>query len=129
MKKYYLIFFAFIFCISCEDAATSELSGKWQMKTVEKLGKETSVDTIWYNFQSQSIFSVQIYVPQQDTAYVLLGMMTQEGNVISLELESESYIDLSDWNGLNRSFTIDKINRRRLILQSEEGYIYSFIKF
>ena len=129
MKKFHLIYFAFILCFSCNDIPTSELIGKWQLKTVEKNGIETPVDTVWYNFQSEAIFSIQVYVPQQDTVYVLLGMRSQEGDVVSIELESESYIDYSDWNSLNRSFTIDNVSRKKLVLSSEEGYIYSFIKF
>ena len=129
MKKYYLIFFVFIFCLSCKDITTSELAGKWQLKTVEKNGREALVDTVWYNFQSESIFSIQVYVPQRDTVIVLLGMRTQKDNVVSIELVSESHINYSDWNSVNRSFTVDKVNNKKLILNSEEGYIYSFIKF
>ena len=129
MKKYCLIFFAYIFCLSCDDIATSELVGKWQLNTVEKNGEKTLVDTVWYNFQSESVFSIQVYVPQQDTVFVLLGMRTQQDNVVSIILESESYIEYSDWSSVNRSFTVDKVDNKKMILSSEEGYIYSFTKF
>ena len=129
MKKYILIFIAFMLVIACDDIPNSSLMGKWQLKTVEKNGTEISVDTVWYNFQSESVFSVQVYVPQRDAFYVLLGLRTQTDNVLSIRLESESYLDYSDWNSINRSFTIDKVNRKKLVLLSEEGYKYSFIKF
>ena len=129
MKKYCLIFFTFIFYFSCDDIPNSELAGKWQLKTVEKNGVETLVDTVWYNFQSESVFSIQVYVPQQDAVFVLQGLRTQKDNIISIELESEAYLNYSDWNSINRSFTIDKINRKKLILRCEEGFVYSFIKF
>ena len=129
MKKYCLILFALIFHLSCDDISTSELAGKWQLKTVEKNGVVTIVDTVWYNFQSESVFSIQIYVPQQDTFLVMLGMKTQQKNILSIELMSEAHIGYSDWNSLNRDFTITEVNRKKLILRSEEGYTYSYIKF
>ena len=129
MKKYCLILLVFIFHLSCDDISTSELDGKWQLKTVEKNGVETPVDTVWYNFQSESVFSMQIYIPQQDTFLLLIGMRTQLENSLSIGLVSESYINYSDWNSVNRDFTIIEVNRKKLILRSEEGYTYSFIKF
>jgi hypothetical protein len=129
MKKYCLILFALIFHLSCDDISTSELAGKWQLKTVEKNGVETIVDTVWYNFQSESVFTLQIYVPQQDTFLLMIGMKTQQEKVVSIELASETYINYSDWNSINRDFTINEVNRKKLILRSEEGYTYSFIKF
>ena len=129
MKKYCLILFVFIFYLSCDDISTSELAGKWQLKTVEKTGIETPVDTVWYNFQSEAIFSMQIYIPQQDTFLVIIGMRRQQDNVLSIELGAEEYISYSDWNSKNRNFTIAEVNRKKLILSCEEGYIYSFIKF
>ena len=129
MKKYSLIIIAFLLFIACDDIPNSDFIGKWQLKTIERNGQEMPVDTVWYNFQSESVFSVQVYVPQKDAFYVLLGLRTQSDNVISITLESESYLEYSDWNSTNRSFSIDKIDRKSMILRSEEGYRYSFIKF
>ena len=129
MKKFCLLFIVSAFFFSCDDVTTSGLSGKWQMKTVEKNGVVTVVDTVWYNFQSESIFSIQIYVARQDEYLAIIGMKTLKDNVLSIELGSTEYIDYSDWDSIYRSFTIDKVNRKELILISEEGYKYSFIKF
>ena len=129
MKKFCLLFIVSAFLFSCDDVTTSGLSGKWQMKTVEKNGVVTVVDTVWYNFQSESIFSIQIYVARQDEYLAIIGMKTLKDNVLSIELGSTEFIDYSDWDSIYRSFTIDKVNRKELILISEEGYTYSFIKF
>ena len=130
MKKYYLITVLFALIISCDDIPNSALIGKWQLKTVEKNGVESTVDTVWYNFQSEPVFAIQIYSPQNDTVYMTKGVRMQVDNVISIELESELlYLSLTDWDSANRSFTIDKVNRKNLVLLSEEGYRYSFIKF
>lgn len=129
MKKYSLILLAFILFMACDDLTRSDLVGKWQLKTVEKNGVEMAVDTVWYNFQSESVFAIQIYVPQQDTMYLLIGLRKQQENVISIKLEPETSLEYSDWSGMDRSFTIDHLDKKRLTLLSEEAYRYSFIKF
>lgn len=130
MKKYILMMIVMTLWAACDNEVTTpELVGKWQLKTVEKNGTETPVDTVWYNFQSESVFSVQVYVPLQDTVLVLLGFKKEENKVLSIRLESEAHLDRVDWSGQNRSFTIEKVNRKNLQLRSEEGYNYSFIKF
>ena len=129
MKKYYLISILFSLFIGCDDIPNSALMGKWQLKTIEKNGVESIVDTVWYNFQSESVFAIQIYTPQLDTVYMNKGVRVQVDNDISIELESEAYLYLTDWDSASRSFTIDKVNRKNLVLLSKEGYRYSFIKF
>jgi len=119
-----------LFFIACDNVTLSPILGKWQLKSVEKNGDVTSpVDTVWYNFQSKSIFSLQIYEPQQDLYREYVGLRTQEEKTISISLLDEGAINFSDWNSTNRSFTIVDLNRKRLLLQSEEGFLYSFIKF
>ena len=116
--------------MSCDDIPSSGLIGKWQLKTVDKSGVVvTSVDTIWYNFQSESVFSAQVYVPQKDTVLSVVGMRTQSDNIITIELTDWAYLDYFDWNGVKRSFAIENVGKKNLILCSEEGYRYSFIKF
>ena len=129
MKKYYVIFILFTQFLGCDDIPNSALMGKWQLKTIEKNGVESPVDTVWYNFQSESVFAIQIYVPHQDTIYMTKGVRVQSDNNIFIELESESYIELTDWGKANRSFIIENVGRKNLVLHSEEGYKYSFIKF
>jgi hypothetical protein len=129
MKKYCLILFAFSLLMACDSLTRTELAGKWQLKTVEKNGVETAVDTVWYNFQSKSVFAIQIYAPQRDGIYTLVGLRKQQDNIVSIKLGSTAYIEYSDWSGINRSFTIDHLDKKRLTLRSEEGYLYSFIKF
>ncbi len=129
MKKYVFILFISLFFVACKDLSDSPLIGKWQLKTVEINGKKTPVDTVWYNFQSESVFMLQTYVPQRDVVLEFFGLRTQEGDVVSIKLQSEADIDYTDWEDVNRSFTIDKVNKKNLILRSEEGYYYSFIKF
>jgi hypothetical protein len=103
--------------------------GKWQLKTVEKEGVIIPVDTVWYNFQSISLFALQVYDPQKETYYAYEGVRTQEEDVVSIRMIAEWVVDNSDWILPSRSFTIEKVNKKQLRLLSEEGYRYSFIKF
>ena len=126
---YYLFVIIFLF-VSCDNVTFSPLVGKWQLKSVEKNGNIMPVDTVWYNFQSISIFSLQIYTPRSNAFTVYNGFRTQEGDVVSIRLEDESVVFFyPDWNNASRSFTIEKVNNKRLLLRSEEGHNYSFIKF
>ncbi|MDR1222542.1 MAG: hypothetical protein LBL07_06640 [Tannerella sp.] len=129
MKKYSLTVLVFTLFMACDAVKTPDLVGKWQLKTVEKNGVETVVDTVWYNFQSESVFMLQVYVPQRDTCLSLYGLKKQQENVLSIRLEFDDYIEYSDWSGRSRSFTIDRLNKKRLTLLSEDGSHYSFIKF
>jgi len=134
MKYNCLILFIFLLFVACNNVTFSPLVGKWQLKTVEKNGNLTPVDSVWYNFQSISLFSIQIYVSQQDTIMHFFGVRVEESKELSIRMfcNDEEFMDmisLSDWTNKNRSFSIIHLNRRRLLLQSEEGYLYSFIKF
>lgn len=129
IKKYSLILLVLTLFMACDDVTTPDLVGKWQLKTVEKNGVETAVDTVWYNFQSESVFMLQVYVPQRDTFLSLYGLKKQQENTLSIRLEFDDHIEYSDWSGRNRSFTIDHLTKKELTLCSEEGYYYSFIKF
>jgi hypothetical protein len=130
IKKYALILLCFTLFEACDKTTTPALVGKWQLKTVEKSGVETAiVDTVWYNFQSESVFSLQVYVPQRDVFLQLPGLKKQDNNVLFIRLESDDNIKYSDWPGRERSFTIEQLNRKKLMLRSGEGDRYSFIKF
>jgi hypothetical protein len=129
MKKYVLILFAFTLFMACDELTESKLVGKWQLKTTEKNGVATTVDTVWYNFQSESVFALQIYAPQQDTVYVQIGLRRQQEHTLAIQLVSAPGMEYSDWPAVERSFTIELLSKKRLMLRSEEGYLYSFMKF
>jgi hypothetical protein len=124
-----LVVLMFLAAASCDRVTTPELVGKWQLKTVGKNGVETVVDTVWYNFQSESVFLLQVYVPQEDAYMQLPGLKKQNDGVLTIRLEFDDYMEYTDWPGRERSFTIGQLSREKLELRSEEGYHYSFIKF
>ena len=131
MKYYCLLLLSFLLFAACDNVSYAPLIGKWQLKTVEKNGEVMPVDTVWYNFQSLSVFSLQIYKPQQDCYLECYGVQTQDEKLMTVKilLDLDEVIKQSDWRNTERKFTIEHLNRKRLSLLSEEGYLYSFIKF
>jgi hypothetical protein len=129
MKKFLILSALFILSVSCTDIVKSKLAGKWQLKTVEKNGVITVVDTVWYNFQSESLFLIQIYQPQTNNYAESFGFRTEKDGILKIEIRPEDTVELTDWTDRTRTFAIDKCKGKTLILRSEEGYIYLFNKF
>ena len=127
--RYCMLVLSLLFLLGCDDVSFSPMIGKWQLKTIEKDGVVTPVDTVWYNFQSISIFSLQIYEAHRDGYLSFEGLRKQKDKVCAIEIFNEAVLRYSDWTSLHRSFTIEQLNRRRLLLRSEEGVLYSFVKF
>ena len=124
----------FLIFTACNKDMSDQLQGKWQLKTIEESGSLTPVDTVWYNFQSESLFMYQIYHPAVDTFSWTYGYKTQpESLIIRLEIINwtflkEDFLPFTDWEEPVRFFTVDKINRNRLILKSD-GKTYTFDRF
>ena len=117
----------FIFLLAgCEKEVSDRLKGKWQLKTIEEAGHVTNVDTVWYNFQSESLFMYQIYHPSSDTFSWLYGFKTQpESHLIHLKLTNwtltvDEFLPRTDWKTPERTFTIDRINHKQLILKGDD---------
>ena len=135
-KKVFTCFTVCIFLslVACEKEISDQLKGKWQLKTIEESGRITTVDTVWYNFQSESLFMYQIYHPAMNTFSWTYGFKTQpESHIIQLEIISwtiskEDFLLSTDWEEPVRTFTVDKLNRNRLILKSDNK-TYTFDRF
>lgn len=134
-KKIFCLLSLLLMVIGCQsDDVNSKLQGKWQLKTIEQSGEIIEVDTVWYNFQSESLFMYQVYVAQKDSVLYRYGYATYpEESVLDLELESyagpvDAFLPYTDWAESKRTFRIDKLSGKKLVLQ-DEGKIYSFKKF
>jgi hypothetical protein len=106
-----------------------KIEGKWQLKTVERNGATVKVDTVWYNFQSQSLFMLQVYQTQDDRYDWSTGFRTEKDNILTIEGMDQNITSISDWQDTARVFTIERLTRQHLTLKSSEGYLYDFIKF
>lgn len=118
----------------CQKELTRQLQGKWQLKTVEASGQVSYVDTVWYNFQSEALFMYQIYHVDKDSFSHMYGYKSHpDENTIHLELTSyprpvDEFLPLTDWEGRSRTFTVKKINSKRLVLYGDHK-TYEFIQF
>jgi hypothetical protein len=118
---------------ACSKDTQSKLYGKWQLQEVEVNGVVEKVDTVYYNFQ-QDLFMYQIYRPQTQSYSYRYGYDIMEGEkTVHIELINDpgalsSFLPLTDWNSAKRTFTIDKVSNKQLIMNSE-GKTYTFRKF
>jgi hypothetical protein len=96
-------------------------------------GVVEKVDTVYYNFQ-QDLFMYQIYRPQTQSYSYRYGYDIMEGEkTVHIELINDpgalsSFLPLTDWSSAKRTFTIDKVSNKQLIMNSE-GKTYTFRKF
>jgi len=132
---YFLVaIFLFFVCGGCRKETSDLLKGKWQLKTVEIAGIISAVDTVWYNFQSESLFMYQVYYAEKDSFTYQYGFKTHsDGHTLLLELTSyprpvKNFLPVTDWEDYIRTFTVEKIEREKLILVGGEKK-YVFEKF
>jgi len=137
MKKVlFIVICSLLFLVSCDkifvhvSGTAAELQGKWQMD---------DADTVYYNFQN-NLFQYQIY-REPNVMSQAFGYYFVRGNTgldLALLREYAGFpLDYLGWatlrsaTGLDtifRSFTIEKLTKTKLILQSEKGK-FSFHKF
>jgi len=115
-----------------------KLDGMWQLKTVQDAeGNVTPVDTVYYSFQREVIFSftilqnpkqaIQLYgyvdMPSDNQVHVLMDKTFAGDNF-------ERFLSLSNWSSADIVFDIKKYNSSDLVLfDSEDGKTYTLKKF
>ena len=136
MNKYLLLIgFVILFFTACLDTNLPNVNGMWQLKHIESEdGNIQSVDTIYYSFQRQAVFSyTELYEGNPSTAQVLYGFVYfPEDKKIHIQMDkgyTEAHcISSLIWRGTNVTYDILKLNSKEMILFSE-GKTYKFIKF
>ncbi|MDR0750312.1 MAG: lipocalin-like domain-containing protein [Tannerellaceae bacterium] len=115
---------------ACSKDMDDKLEGKWQMQQTEANGNVQKTDTVFYNFQT-SLFQYQLYDARTDTYPGRYGFKTIKGdNELFLQLETgDDFLKQTDWTSKERTFTIEKVTGRELILTGEDGKRYTFRKF
>lgn len=129
MKNWILLAFG-LMCLSvmsCSKDEETELDGKWQLQQIAQNGEVQHTDTIFYNFQN-TLFMYQTYSPSTDVYRKSYGYKAQQGSELSLEILSIDFLPFTDWSSVKRTFTIEKHDRKQLILVSD-GKTYTFRKF
>jgi len=151
MKKILLFgILSLLLLASCDNTKSYEFSvdnyknykmdGMWQLKTVQDTnGSETQVDTVFYSFHREVIFSFTFLDSPQYATYPFYGYidMLSDNKVhvlmtgISTEPERiELFLSLSGWSSADVIFDIKEYNNKNLVLfDSGNGKTYTLKKF
>lgn len=133
MKYWILAAVAVLLVASCHNDTVHKLEGKWQLQQVEANGNLIEADTVFYNFQN-TLFMYQVYIPADDRYVLQQGFNTiKDEDQLILEFANDprpanEFMQYTDWTSVTRTFIIEKVSGKQLILNSE-GKRYIFRKF
>jgi hypothetical protein len=120
--------------VSCLDPDLPHINGMWQLKSIANAnGSIEPVDTVYYSFQRQAIFSYTITDGSGDPVNPFFGYIDFPANdKVHIELDPQfEWVEFPpslQWDGIHVTYNILKINSKELIL-GKEGVNYNFIKF
>jgi len=124
---------------SCERYKTYKLDGMWQLKTVkDSNGNENQVDTVFYSFMREVIFSFTMTENSKSAIYPVYGYIDLPSdnqvhvliNDISNTDHIESFLYLSGWSSADITFDIKKYDSSNLILfDNGTGKTFTLKKF
>ena len=156
-KKFWGLFILIPLIFSCTDPSLPNIDGMWQLKTVENTEGKHPVDTIFYSFQHQRLFSVtvlnadytRLWSPNDPTVVFSGYTHFSADNQLTLDLNNPGVLYESntidhkkgdDWKFIpwatpNRekssaTLKIEKHTSKQLILRHDDtNTTYSFIRF
>ena len=136
MNKYVLLSILLLcFFVSCIDSNLPDVDGMWQLKTIEdKTGRIQMVDTIYYSFQAQRLFTfTQLNAgPMQfEHVFIMYGYVdfpAKDRMLIQLDPAHGLFFPQMPWDLENTTYFIRKLTSKEMVLDNE-GDIYRFIKF
>jgi len=126
-------------CDKIDQYKSYKLDGMWQLKTVQDMeGNKIHVDTIYYSFQRETIFSFTV-LSNPKSAFVIYGYADMpSGNKVHVLIDNKSsgdddfqrFLRLSGWSYADIVFHIEKYNKSNLVLfDSGNGKTYTLKKF
>ena len=124
MKKIFLILICFLGLYACSDDVEDQMDGFWQLKTIEKDGEISQVDTVFYGFQRKALFSYTITSPTDPNETILsygyIQYPTENEILITMDPRSVFYdfSTLTGWESTEEKFTIESVNSKNLILKN-----------
>ena len=143
MKKAGLFLLLLVFLVACSDEAKHRISGQWQLKTINRDGIVSQVDTVFYSFHLGTVFSVTL-LQSPDIAMISYGymeMLSEQDMMLSMDTTraDEGYficfapeiVESFGWDVSNRYqqvYSIERIDGNELVL-SNNGVVYSFNKY
>ncbi|MDR0413473.1 MAG: lipocalin-like domain-containing protein [Dysgonamonadaceae bacterium] len=140
MKKQWIPLIAVTLILSsCLDFDLPNVNGMWQLKTIQSEdGNIQAVDTIFYSFQRQAIFSYTILHEREQqaaVAEVIYGYVEFPGSgqlhlLLDEKEEERGRLEkLLLWEGENKvTYHIVKLNSKRMVL-ARNNKTYNFIKY
>jgi len=136
MKKLlFLLPVIIAFISACSDGDMPTINGMWQLKTIEDAGHEVrAVDTIFYAFQRQSVFSCTILYEADNkpaTSIQIYGFIDfPDSKHLHIQLDKSYYwrAPYVLWNDTSVVYDIIRLDSKQLVL-SGEGEIYHFNKY
>jgi hypothetical protein len=147
MKKLILAYIVlFTLFASCADRNLPAVNGMWQLKTVQDGNNIQTIDTVFYGFQRQTIFSFTLLKENDNkpaTAIYIYGYADYpDDKVIHIIIDENEKNKLSvkenipnlPWNwkktemAFEVTYHVEKLNSKQMILSSD-GKTYNFIKY
>jgi len=141
MKKNSLyIILLVLLLVSCDRYKNYRLDGMWQLKTVEDIsGNKSTVDTIYYSFQREAIFSLTVLIDPEYAQYPRYGYMDMPSNDkvhILIDRANNNndnfsqFLSLSGWSSYDITFDIKNDSNNNLVLfDSGNGKTFTLKKF
>ena len=126
--------------VSCDNYKNYRLDGMWQLKTIQdRNGNEVSVDTVYYSFQRETVFSFTVLENPSYANYPFCGYMDMPSdNKVHVLIDSNSagndnfkrFLSISGWSSADIIFDIIKNNHANLVLfDSGNRKTYTLKKF
>ncbi|MDL2323448.1 lipocalin-like domain-containing protein [Bacteroidales bacterium OttesenSCG-928-A17] len=138
MRNLRLIFITIwaLCAFSCVDNDIPNTNGMWQLKTIEdKEGIIHPVDTIYYSFQRQCVFSYTSLEKNElghEKAWVRYGYVDfPNDKLMHIKMDQgndEATLNSLPWKGMEVEYEILHLSSKKMTL-GFEGETYSFIKF
>ncbi|MDR0799490.1 MAG: lipocalin-like domain-containing protein [Dysgonamonadaceae bacterium] len=135
MKKlFFALTFSLLFFTTCLDRNLPDVNGMWQLKTIEDEQGSHAVDTIFYSFQRQAIFSYTVLYPperwpmEKEILYGYIDFPASDQLHIQLDPRYHIIKNLTLWKDTAVTYTIKELNTHRLVL-SHSGVTYHFINY
>lgn len=135
MKKILLAGLLLVLTLSCVDRSLPRVDGFWQLKTIEKTdtGEELSIDTIFFGFQRQTLFShttVSEIPNYEEPIYGYISFPSEKQITIEIHgpQQTPKYLEQLFWNKAEATFDIRTITSKKMQLQ-HENIIYHLIKY
>ena len=123
-KLLIVVLVAFVY-YACSNETSHKINGYWQLQHVTyPNGKIEFVDTVFYAFQNQAVFSFTTLINADSTSisYGYLDLPEENQIYIKMDLNHSDpdFLTLSGWASTNETFVIDFQGNKMEMIDSQE---------